>query len=749
MQMNNLLTNKNKTSTDTKKYFAIEIGFESVKSACWEIAGIKPNFLQAGSLEEYQSDNPDSLITAIDKSLIKACEEIEPEPNEAVFSLPQSWVEDNSLAANKKKLLKEITSKLELKAIGFVITTEALVHYLKHKQGGPFTGILVSVGEAEILVTVSKNGDIVDTQTVGRSDDLGADVEEGLARFGDIGSLPANMVLFNGHTDLETLKQEMVSYDWQERLPFLHIPKIDIFSPQETIQAIVNSAGAEVIKSLEVSSTDDLDSDGESDSENDQDQQIPNMADEFGFSSDFNSDNLSKPDTDPLSPLEDESSPQDETLAQASQDSQDLDQEEEIDSTSKTLPRLKGFIPNLKLPSLKFGFQSGKKNLIILITILIFFISSLTAAAAAYWYYPTANVTIFVEPKIIDQDITFSIDPEISDTQIDDNTIPGKLAPVEFTDSSQTKATGEKLIGDPASGKVTLYNRTDSSKTFEAGTQLTGPDNLTYTIDEDVTIASASTKENDDFSLTTEPSTASVSISSADIGAKYNLGSGTEFAVANFDKSSFVAKASGDITGGTSRTVTAVAKADHTLLIDQLTQKLEDKITNQLGQDSEDFVGSIPLSNEETTSTEDFSAEIGEEADSVTLALTLSTQTLTYKKSDLSLLIEKEILNSITQNFQFQRSQSQIDTVEVVENKDGTYTIKAKAKAKIIPIIDPDEVTQKIKGRFPSVTQDYFNNLPNFNKVAIEIKPKSIPSQIKTFPRLSKNIQVEITTTEE
>jgi len=69
-------------------------------------------------------------------------------------------------------------------------------------------------------------------------------------------------------------------------------------------------------------------------------------------------------------------------------------------------------------------------------------------------------------------------------------TLSGQTISVELSTSKSQTATGIKLVGDPAVGKVTIYNRTSQSKVLPQGTILTGPDDLEFTLDEEVTVAS-------------------------------------------------------------------------------------------------------------------------------------------------------------------------------------------------------------------------------------------------------------------
>jgi len=748
----------------TKKYLAIEIGPDSVKAATWEIVGKEPHVLQTGSIEETDPDSTADLLAAVDASVSKAQADITPEPKEVIFSLPETWVKGDSIDDSKKPLLKELTQKLDLKAIGFVVTTEALVNYLKHKNATPPTAILLGLSESEVIVTIVKNGHISGSQTVGRSDDLVADVEEGIARFGEVSSLPSSMILYDGHTDLESEKQDLISYNWQETLPFLHIPKIEALSSDETVRAVAIAGGFEVISSQNSSQsepeaaesveTPDSDTDLQPEPSITPDPQpdipsdidsLPNLATEFGFtSSDVTLPNSSPTPSSASEPNVDfvVHDPSAENQSEPETSSSSPHSSHRSKSTSPLLKKLAGF-PKFTLPNFK------KLKLPLLLPLgIAFIILLLVGGGYAYWNIPKASVIVYLTPKVIDADLNFTIDPAVTDINLESSTIPGRPQDITVSGNQETDVTGEKLVGDKAAGTVTIFNRTNSTKTFPAGTKLTGPDQLVYTIDQSITIASASSTENSDLSITTNPSQADVAVSANTIGAQYNLGTGTEFKVANFDSSSFVARAKTDLTGGTSRQITAVSKADQDKLLTDLKKQLLDQALAQADQTGTDnAISAVVIPGEDQQFDTTFSADVGDEAKTLKLEATLTIKAMTYKKSDLSLLIEKAAKDSISQNYQLEKGESQIEVVTATPEDSGALAISAKAKAQILPVISPDDVKQRIKGHYPETTQTYFTSLPSFAKVEIDITPH-LPARLRTFPRIVTNISVDFKTTQ-
>ncbi|MFC1749845.1 hypothetical protein ACFL2V_13680 [Pseudomonadota bacterium] len=762
MEINNLLTQIKKTPTDTKKYLAIEIGRETIKTASWEVSGIQPTLLATGTIEEYSQTKPDQLVTAVDNSLSKSLSEIDPEPDEVIFSLPESWVNGSAITTEKKPLLKHLTSKLDLKPVGFVVTIEAIIHYLKTKHGGPFTGIIVEVTEQEVVVTLVKNGSIIEIHSVGRSEDLGSDVEEGIARFKSLDSLPANMVLYDGHTNLETQKQELITYDWQEKLPFLHIPKIDTFSPDESIKAVVQSGGAEVIKSLEIPNTsddeepdkDEKETDVESEksshtpppqkTKNKKPSQMPDLSEEFGFSSDIpESDNFTPAKTEDIIHPEDS---EDHTSDIDDESEHDSDQQTDTKSGKFKLPSFNLSILRKIIPSRPTISFSKKNSLLLIVVASIITISVVSAMLAAYWYLPTAQVTILVTPKTLDTNLEFTIDANLDQPDLFSNTIPGRIVQAQDETEVQTAATGTKTVGEFARGQVTIYNRSDSSTTLPSGTKIIGPDSLTYTIDQAITVASASTKAgNNKYEEIKTPSTAKVATTAVGIGAQYNLGQGTELSVSEYSTSSLIAEAASDISGGSSREVTAISEDDLITLREQARTQLESQIADQYSS-QDDIIGAIVLDQDQFDFNETFSGDIGDESPTLSLQASLTANVMTYTFAHVQHLIEQQLIDSTPDKYRFVSKQSDLEIISHTSIDDQTLQVVSKAQAQLLPMLDDSQIKTNIQGRYPSVTEEYFQSLPSFSKSIIDIRPKWLPPFLKTFPRIEENITITIQT---
>lgn len=809
MDLPNLLKNLKSQPEDIERFIAIEISPSAIKTAVWYVLGSSTKVETTGSIQSWESDDTQDLIQAIDTSLSAALSGIEPEPNQVIFGLPETWVGETDIATNKKSILKDICKSLGLKPVGFVVTTEAIIHHLHETEGGPPSAILIKIEADQVIVSIIRQGTLEGAQVVGRSTTLSADVEEGIARFSQTDDIPSRMIIYDSKENIEEIKQELISYDWESRLPFLHFPKIESLTKDTSIRAVAIAGGAEVAQSLgliddkesaptkataaaaasaaaaAVDQPDEKESvsdaaDGEeptpdeteSDDQPEDEESPPDLASEFGFTTievkaeDDKEDKKDtpaddKPDTptptppkktqspkEPPTPKQEELIPVDKKTLEPTQTDEPKDQIK----PKKKLALFTGFASiksKFKKPKIKLSKTGPTKKRLKFPPLLliggIILAAIVVLGGIGYWYLPKATVTVYIKPKAINKEVTFELDTTITEPDLENNRIPATVETVTATGTAQTPTTGSKTVGDAATGQVAVYNRTTSEKTLSAGTELKSG-SLVFTIDSDVSIASASTSENDDFTVTIQPAKSEVSATAKSIGDQYNLSVDTQFNVANFSSDSFIAKAVTDFTGGSSREIQAVSASDVELLEDDLIKQLRAQTSEELKTKSNSEKG-VVFSEEYEVEEEEYSSQIGDEADSVSLTMTITQTAYIYDLKDVSLIAQNALLDEIPDDYTLIAEETNVEVIETQINEDDTATVTSKITLKLMPIIDTQKIGQNIQGKYPPITEGYFKTLPNFVRTETSITP-ALPARLNTFPRMVENITVEIKTAE-
>jgi hypothetical protein len=763
MELKNILSKLN-TSQDEKKelFLAIEVASDIVKSAIWTIEQGKTTVLQVGTVEEWD-ENKNNLVSAVDRSINKAFENLASEPNKVIFGLPENWVVGSNISEDKKKILSSLCSKLEFKPIGFVVTLEALSTFLKEKEGIPISAIYIHLSEGQIIVSLVNTGKIIGSQKVGRSEDLAADVREGLARFGKIDNLPSRMILYNGVADFEEAKQQLISFDWQENLPFLHFPKVETLGVADPVKAVAIAGGAEAAKSLGFEILKD------------------DISDDDIYNEGFKKDNIKKTDdvemTDDVSAeprkaqsysknmgfvqnkdiievktLESVFDDDDKKTAdkKVNKDIHTKDKKMKIIESGEKKKNLFEKLKSITLSFKKEGFKLPslknktpiKKPASLIVILFLFLVIFTIGGWAFYWYAPKANVTIYLKPKILEKELGIIIDPAVQNANNEENIIPGRYIEVEVLASKTIETTGTKLVGDKASGDITIFNKTELEKNFSKGTRLIGPDSLAYILDEDITISSKSSELSNEGEKIIYGKTIT-KVTAESIGQEYNLSSGTNLSFSQYPSSLYSASVENGLSGGTSREIKAVAEEDKERLKGEVEAELKNKADEQIKNKITDQEDSLEKGLRSEIVSEEFNFDVDDEADNLTLEMNSKYKFLVYKKDDLKNLLIFRLSDSVPDNFVFSDHATDIST-ENIEFEDNRVNMGAIIKVKLIPQLNNEELINNLKGKYPEIANEYLlKNIPNFQSAEIKIKPK-LPLKLHTLPRVKNNINIEV-----
>ncbi|MDP4031059.1 MAG: hypothetical protein U1C50_02370 [Patescibacteria group bacterium] len=700
MALTNLLAKFTNKETPAEHFFALNLNDEMVRAAVWTVKTGQTRIVNLGKGEAWDGKTKESLLKAVDQSLSVASEGVAPEPSGVIFGLPDVWVDKETINAEKKVYLKFLCDELELKPLGFVVTDTAIIADLKIEEGAPLSAILIQLSTGEINLTLVKLGKIIGSQLVGRSGDLGADTEEGLSRFDKIDTLPARIILYNGSSDFEEDKQQLLSFDWEDKLPFIHFPKVESLSSETTVKAVALAGGSEVAKSL-----------GLEIKEPETKTPAEASAESLGFVR--NEDIATK------------EKPKEESVAAAAMvvEPAPPKPKTEVKPIFEKLKQLWRRLPRLPKSRWLLFLGIGFFGLLILLGWL-------------YWYLPKAKVALYLEPQIVNQELALTLDTETTTVAAGETILPARQVEKSVSGTKTVAVTGSKTIGDPAQGGVTLYNKTTAVKTFTSGTVLLGADQLVFTLDEDTTVASRSAEENSDGVITITPGKADANITAANIGPESNLGTDSRLTFKQFSEDDYYAKTSG-LSGGTAREVKAVTQDDldnlETDLISELVDKARDELKSSLGDDQM----LIEQPEELVLTDKNFSQAEGEAADNLSLTGQLDYQGIVYRQAELDLLLKEAIKTKIPENFVI----SELTDLELGAVTDMILPITYEAK--LLPKLDLNEIKKNLAGRFPDKVEPYLVSLPQFVKADIQITP-DLPRALKTLPRQTKNINLEI-----
>jgi len=650
-------------------FFSLEIGSGILQTSIWTVENNKVQVLSSGTYEEYLHSS--DFISAADKSLTQSALSLKIDPasiKRVILGLPASWLSQERILPEKSKFLKEICQKLSLKPIGFVVSAEAVVRYLHTTEGVPPTAIIIGVSGSDLEVTVVRLGKIVGVHTVKRGGNITEDVKEGLSRFLPTDLFPSRIMLYDHGVELESLRQTLLSFSWQA--PQHRLPFLH-FPKIDVLPPDTSIIAISVTAGGEAISS--------------QPQVIESVVEEI------NPEVIS-----------------------------DLGFVENIDlaltspQKKANIERPKTIRPKFKLPSLPvLPVLPSLRAIPAVIALLI-----LLLLPIAYWYYfVTAKIVLTFRPQTITASFTAQL--------------PFKTISTDAESEINLPTTGQVLIGDKATGVVTVVNGTTQIKTFSSGTELTSDSGLKFVTSENVTIASASGSADPN---SYQPGKSDVKISSVNIGQDSNLSAGSEFKIGSFSKLDYVARNSQAFSGGTSRQASAVSKKD---LADAKSQAEADLLTkseaalkNTLPEGAVLISGT--LTQKVISETTNFKE--GEAADQLIYTKKVKSEGKTYQQADLDKLVEEKLSPQYPPNSKLLSSPK----IEISFKGNTTSII---ATVELAPDINTDEIAQKLLGQSVSKADGYFKNLSGLSETDIEFKPQK-GELFKRFPYRSQNLSI-------
>lgn len=712
-----------KKEEDLKKFLAIEIHESLVKSATWQMdADNNPEIISLGSFELW--DSQESLLNGIDASLTSAVKDLPIQPKEIIFGLPESWLEDNKIHPSKTNLIKQIIKELNLKPIGMVTIAQAIIQHLKNTEGVPPTATLLEIYPTKAIVTVVKLGKIKASEEVGRSGDLAKDVEEALTRI-DTDQFPPRFLLTNG-SNLENEQQQLVSHSWQEKLPFLHLPKVEILPIDFSIKAVALAGGIEAAKINTPSKQkeENIINNNISGSTKEKKSVPPEDFRKMGF--DLEDEILKQKSPPPSKQIDNHSNVK--TLETSVQNV----------STTKTVSSKKTKTFNLST----FFIQIKKtiKRLPIFKQKLLYpllFLVILLITSVYYLIFSRAEITLNLPTRSIQETkkITiFSSSDQKGDVYAETKTISSKT-------NQSINTTGESLVGDKATGKISIYNRTSDTITLEAGEEIISDNSeLKFLIDTEVTIASKSS----DLISGEEKygKSIGVSITASRIGADYNLSQEESFVVGQYSKTIVYAISEGDFVGGSSRTVKAVSQEDQDNLLLIAQEEIEQNLESQINQENNDLIP-IVIENENESDNQIFSHQIGEEADTLKIELSAQNKILLVSREKLINFLNQDLQETSSKVSTLSSKRTKFDFGTLKEVSLGRYETELNIDGVIIPQIETETLKEQISGSLINVAQNEIKQNTSSESIKIEIRPR-IPFLKKILPVRKNNIKITI-----
>lgn len=742
---------------DTKDYFfSLYLDVDAAAAAVWSLdeAGVPhvASFAHAVVAE----DSWEARIQVVDR-LLSAAEDkvgVTKPITKTVFGMPGVYLTaDGNITESVRPHLKQLSKMLELTPVGFVPLFQAIAFSIKKDEGVPSSAVLLGCSGKVARLTLFRVGQLTHDDMIVINDDPAQVLEAELKNIRDSDVLPSRILLYGGNSMvLEETRSKLLKHPWPQRANFLHFPKIEIIGV-ETLLTSVSLAGASELaheigenpqpeqgdegevatvvaqpaavkgqpatasmsdEAIDENLDDKVSDDDEAESEDEEDVEsassdatVSGQDDNEGEPIEDEEDEVDEVEEEVVTGADDELSnvevvtPEslgfrhEDVLEHVAVNQKTPSQEPTGRKPSFTLP-VKVSLPRISfdvLGSLRLltGKLPGGKGKFIAAAVIV--VVLIILGFSLLYTLPKATITVLVASSSVDESTVVTVDPKSTVADPAGKTIPGKTQEQSVSGEKTIAVTGKKSIGDPAKGTVTIYNKVTSGRTFPKGTTLT-TGSIAFTLDGDVSIASASESIG---SITFGKATANVT--AKEIGPNGNVSASSEFAFAGISANSVSARNESAFTGGTSKQVMVVSRADQDALVEAITRELVTQAKQQLLTTGASGDRLIDATIKTAVSEKVFSAELNQEAKELQGKVTVTVSGVSIADSDIKAVLESLVEAKVPPGYRLAPEQTNVATSNVTVKKDGTITLTAKLTAVSLPLIDEDGLKTKLVGK--------------------------------------------------
>ncbi len=571
------------------------------------------------------------------------------------------------ISSEYKELLEKIIKDNELEALGYLEMDQIISKYIAHKESSPLSATLVEIDTPAVSAFIYQAGELIFSESVARSENIVSDLTDLFQHTQKDTALPSRLIMYDSG-GLEEEASKVISHKWSKDV-FMHVPKVDIINEIDFTNAILQAAPEYVFSSniqesvgeaayidkptapeSVVSATDVI--------ENTVTTTIP---EDLGFvvGADVRKSHLPEPMGSDVYESPMQSQPKSMSLP--------------------FITRLRQYMqkPNLSLPQI-----SQKKPLIVGLIVLVLLISG---TIASLFYAHAATLTVFYEKSEISAEVDFD-KPDF---------IEEKKEKIETEASIET--TGTKNIGEKATGNVTIFNATESDKTFKKGTKLVASNKLVFILDSDVTVKAATKTVTSGGDILTTTSKEKGSITAENIGTSYNLAKDTQFAFEGSTETTYFAKASDALAGGTEKEIQTASKEDFKKIEIEIQKQINKKKADALSASADTHKVLDDLTEIELVE-EEYSKEVAEEAKTLDAKVTAEVTYFLYDDKIVKEALVSALADKVPENYELKPEQITFSVTSSEKSDDGvTLTLEAKGEPSYK--VDEGKIISLVKGK--------------------------------------------------
>jgi len=335
----------------------------------------------------------------------------------------------------------------------------------------------------------------------------------------------------------------------------------------------------------------------------------------------------------------------------------------------------------------------------------------------------SATVVIYAKGNQLPVSASFTADPNANATTIGSSTLKAQNLTSNKSLTQQVPATGSLDVGTKASGTIDIKNcysitplMLPSGTTFSSG-------GLNFTSNSAVMVPPATLTNHSPFVCST-PGSANVTVTAAQNGDSYNLGSAT-YSVGSYpnDSSNGVVGQGSQMSGGVTKTETVVQQSDIDGAVAAMLSGDKAGAQTDLTKQAANGYQMITSTLTQTPSGISSDTPVGAQATNINVKVTAGYSALAIASSDLDKFLSAQALKQAGGADQVYDSGAGSAQLTDAKPGSGAQTISAVTNASVGPKIDTTVIAKQIKGKKYGDALDQLNKLPGVDHATITISP--------------------------
>jgi len=361
-----------------------------------------------------------------------------------------------------------------------------------------------------------------------------------------------------------------------------------------------------------------------------------------------------------------------------------------------------------------------------------------------YIFIPRAEVYIKVKSEKVPIDAHFKVAKGAVGVDSVLKTIPGRFIDEVVEEEKSFIATGKKIDGQKAFGKVTLYNEWDGNpQTLIKGTRLRSSDGKIYRLINEVTVPGSEPMQREG-QIVIVAGKIMADVEADEIGEEYNIGP-SSFTIPAFTSQKqvkFYAKSTTPMTGGLTKEITIVSQEDADKakenLLAEINKKYEDQIIKN-NQNHRLLKDALKIEVKEIS----VSPAVGNEAEKFILKIKITRRAVLFKSEDLDLLLKDLLKNEVDDKKEIYSTYIDEEKFVVQGTFESNFSeadFRFTAEVDVIPNIESEKLKKALRFRGIQVTKEELMLYEGVEDVKIEFWPFAMPH----LPLISDNINIKV-----